>query len=219
MNKTSVVYIVDDDVAARDSVAAMVMSKGVPVREYGSAEAFLNNFDRNSLGCLLTDVRMAGMNGLELQETLRADGCDIPVIVITGYGDVPTAVNAFRGGAVTFLEKPCNAQDLWSHISKALKEYELRHDEEEQKNEILARFDTLTESERDVMMAMIDGKPNKLIASELLLGLRTVELRRANILKKTKANSLAELVRIYVLHNADTEEKPNLVNEFKDCFG
>ena len=227
MEKTPMVYIVDDDTAARDSVAAMVASKGLPVRGYGSAEEFLDEFDRDGLACLLTDVRMAGMNGLELQETLRAEGCDMPVIVITGYGDVPTAVSAFRGGAVTFLEKPCDAQELWSHISKALEEHQLRHDEEELRNAIIARFDTLTESERSVMEAMVDGKSNKVIASELLMGLRTVELRRANVLKKTKAQSLAELVRMCVLHNVSSGENSELASElaaelageFKDCFG
>ena len=229
MEKIPVIYIVDDNAAARDSVADMVESKGLSARVYGSAKEFLKEFDRNDLACLLTDVRMPGMNGLELQNTLRAEGCNMPVIVITGYGDVPTAVSAFRGGAVAFLEKPCDARELWSHISKALEEYKLRRSEEERKNEIIARFNALTESERSVMEAMVDGKPNKVIASELLLGLRTVELRRANILKKTKAKSLADLVRMCVLYNMSSEEKSGMADkfradefradEFKGCFG
>ena len=207
MENTPVVYVVDDDEAARNSVAAMVASKGLMVQGYGSAEAFLKDFDRDRLGCLLTDVRMAGINGLELQESLRIEGCNIPVIVITGYGDVPTAVSAFRGGAVTFLEKPCDAQELWSYIEKALREHRLCREEKKQKKEIITRFSTLTESEREVMQAMVDGKPNKIIASELLMGLRTVELRRAAVLKKTRAKSLAELVRMCVLNDFCSEEK------------
>ena len=199
METRPVVHIVDDDTAVRKSVAAMVTSKGVLVRDYASAEAFLESSDRSGFGCLLTDVRMAGMNGLQLQETIRREGCDMPVIVITGYGDVPTAVSAFRGGAVTFLEKPCDAQELWQHVSKALDEYRQRRSEEAQRRQIARRYEEMTESERSVMAAMVDGKPNKTIASELYLGLRTVELRRANVLKKMVAKSLAELVRLCLI--------------------
>ncbi len=219
MENVPVVYIVDDDDAARESVAAMVASKGFVVRGYGSAEEFLHEFDRDGLACLLTDVRMAGMNGLELQNALRNEGCDLPVIVITGYGDVPSAVSAFRSGAVTFLEKPCDAQELWDNISKALQEYRRYREEKKEKREIVARFENLSESERDVMEAMIDGKPNKAIAADLLMGLRTVELRRASVMKKTKAKSLPDLVRMCVLYNVCRSDKTEAISEFKGCFG
>lgn len=199
METGPIVHIVDDDTAARESVAAMVASKGVQVRDYVSAEEFLERADRSGFGCLLTDVRMPGLNGLELQDAIRQEGCDMPVIVITGYGDVPTAVNAFRGGAVTFLEKPCDAQELWQHISKALEGFQKRRFEETQRREIVRRYEGLSESESGVLNAMVDGKPNKVIASELFLGLRTVELRRANVLKKMGAKSLAELVRLCMI--------------------
>lgn len=219
MKGTPVVYIVDDDAAARESVSAMAASKGLAVRGYASAEEFLEDFDRNSLACLLTDVRMAGMNGLELQENLRAAGCKMPVIVITGYGDVPSAVSAFRGGAVTFLEKPCVAQELCALIVKSLHDYRLRREEEREKREIIARFEKLSPSEWEVMEAMIDGKPNKAIASELLMGLRTVELRRAEVMKKMKAKSLPDLVRMCVMNGVRGEQKPETNGELKGCFG
>ena len=199
METDPIVHIVDDDTAARESVAAMVVSKGVQVRDYASAEEFLESADLSGFGCLLTDVRMPGISGLELQESIRREGCDMPVIVITGYGDVPTAVAAFRGGAVTFLEKPCDAQELWQHISKALEGYRRRRSEEARRRRIARQYEELSASERSVLTAMVDGKPNKLIASELFLGLRTVELRRANVLKKMGAKSLAELVRLCVI--------------------
>ena len=205
MKSSPIVYIVDDDTAARASVAAMVESKGLPARDYSSAEQFLKQYDPTEFGCLLTDVRMAGMNGLELQETIRAEGCDMPVIVITGYGDVPTAVGAFRGGAVTFLEKPCDAQELWKHISKALEEFGKRRFAASQRRDIARRYEEMNESEKSVLEAMVDGKPNKVIASEFCMGLRTVELRRANVLKKMGAKSLAELVRLCIIGGVFSE--------------
>jgi FixJ family two-component response regulator len=192
------VFVVDDDWAARESVVAMVTSKGVHAQGYASAEEFLDDFDPSWLGCLVTDVRMAGMSGVQLQETLRADGITLPVILISGYADVPTAVHTMRAGAVTFLEKPCREDDLWSAIGKAIEWHRRRREARRRAEWLEARFTQLTPGERDVMRAMVAGKPNKVIASELEIGLRTVELRRANVLQKTGAGSLAELVRLAV---------------------
>lgn len=199
MQTESTVFIVDDDPAARDSVAALVRSKGLPVSTFGSAEEFLEAYDPSRPGCLVVDVRMTGMTGLDLQEVLRQRGVRIPVIVITGFGDVPTAVRAMKAGAFTFLEKPCRDQELWSCIQKALDAASRLQVEETRKAEVEARLALLSQDELRVMKEMVAGKPNKVIAAELDIGLRTVELRRANVLKKMQADSLAELVRLALL--------------------
>jgi FixJ family two-component response regulator len=199
MENSMTVFITDDDPAARDSVAALVRSKGLAVKTFSSAEEFLADYQGNEMGCLVVDVRMTGMTGVELQEELRARGAQLPVIIITGFGDVPTAVRAMRAGASTFLEKPCRDQELWSCIQRALESAKHLQGEQNRTSEIDARLATLTPDEVRVMREMVSGKPNKVIASELDIGLRTVELRRANVLKKMQADSLAELVRLALL--------------------
>jgi FixJ family two-component response regulator len=192
------VYVIDDDPAARDSVAALVRSHGVEVETYGSAEDFLSRFNRKSAGCLVVDVRMSGMSGIELQQHLRTEGVELPVIVITGYGDVPTAVKAMKDGALTFLEKPCSEQKLWESVSLALSREAATRAERAQRAEIRRRLAALTADEQRVLDLLVAGKPNKSIAKELDSGLRTVELRRATVLHKMQASSLAELVRMVV---------------------
>ncbi len=199
MHADATVFVVDDDPAARDSVAALVRSKGLPVATYASAEQFLTAFDSSRVGCLVVDVRMTGMTGLDLQEVLRQGGSRLPIIIITGFGDVPTAVRAMRAGAFTFLEKPCRDQELWSCIQKALDAAGRARLEDIRKADVEARLAHLTPDELRVMREMVAGKPNKVIAAELDIGLRTVELRRANVLKKMHADSLAELVRLALL--------------------
>ncbi len=178
MSTEPIVIIVDDDPAARDSVAALVKSKGVGTRTFASAEEFLAALDPAETGCLVVDVRMTGMSGVELQETLRARGSDWPVIVITGFGDVPTAVRAMKAGALTFLEKPCRTTELWSAIEDALAQSVQKESQRERQSEIQARYDQITPDERQVLRLMLAGATNKTIAADLDLGLRTVELRR-----------------------------------------
>ncbi len=190
------VFIVDDDPAARESVAALVGSHGMPTKTFASAAEFLAAYSPGQRGCLVVDVRMTGMNGLELQQELGTRGYTIPVIVITGFADVPTAVRAMRAGAVTFLEKPCADNELWASIQTALQWEARSRQQRSQREEILARRATLTPAEVLVLDRLLAGKANKAIAAELDLGLRTVELRRATIMKKMEANSLAELVRL-----------------------
>jgi FixJ family two-component response regulator len=199
MQTEPTVFIVDDDPAARDSVAALVRSKGFPVETSASAEEFLAAFNPDRAGCLVVDVRMTGMTGLDLQELLRQRGSRLPIIVITGFGDVPTAVRAMKAGAYTFLEKPCRGHELWSCIQKALDAATRVQLEQNRKADIDARLTTLSADELRVMREMVAGKPNKVIAAELDIGLRTVELRRANVLKKMHADSLAELVRFALI--------------------
>jgi FixJ family two-component response regulator len=198
------VFIVDDDPASRESVAALVRSHGMEAETFSSAEDFLRRFDRDSSGCIVVDMRMTGMSGLELLEQLRRQGVELPLIMITGYGDVPTAVRAMRGGAMTFLEKPCSDQRLWESIVSALNLESEARTARQQRTEIRRRLATLTPDERKVLAQLLDGNSNKGIAKDLDIGLRTVELRRANILGKMQASSLAELVRM-VLSVEETE--------------
>jgi FixJ family two-component response regulator len=203
------VFIVDDDPAARDSVAALVRSHGLPTQTFASATEFLAAYEPSRRGCLVVDVRMTGMTGLELQQELQTRGYRIPVIVITGFADVPTAVRAMRAGAVTFLEKPCSDKELWASVETAM-QWETRSLEQRaQRDEILARRATLTPAEVEVLQRLLAGKANKSVAAELDLGLRTVELRRATIMKKMCANSLAELVRMVL--SIDNPSGPSAV--------
>jgi two-component system, LuxR family, response regulator FixJ len=192
------VFIIDDDPAARDSMAALVQSHGLPAEIFASGEEFLAQFDRSKSGCLVVDVRMSGITGLELQARLNEEGIELPVVVISGYGDIPTAVHAMRNGAITFLEKACGYQKLWNSISQALEIGAENRVRRSQQCEIRRRLATLTPDERRVLEKLLDGRPNKAIARDLDLGLRTVELRRAVLLQKMQASSLAELVRMVV---------------------
>jgi two-component system, LuxR family, response regulator FixJ len=196
MSEEATVFIVDDDPAARESVAAVVESRGLHVRQFESAEEFLKHFSGERNACVLVDVRMAGMSGLELQEELVRSGRLIPTIILTGYGDVAMAVKAMQSGAVTFLEKPCPQEELWSSIERALALAQRLDQSTDRKAELQGRFRQLTGSERDVLSRVLDGQANKRIAADLDIGLRTVELRRSYIMKKTHAASLSELIRM-----------------------
>jgi len=198
MRSEPTVFVVDDDPASRDSVAALVVSKGLVTQCYASAEQFLENFDRSRYGCLVLDMRMTGMSGLELQEELLAQRIRIPVIIITGYGDVSAATSAMRNGAVTFLQKPCSEEELWESISTALERHRECQEVEARCDDLQAKFARLTPQEHEVMEELVAGTPNKVIAAKLEMGLRTVELRRANIMKKLETRSLAEVVRLNV---------------------
>ena len=198
MSVDPTVFIVDDDPACRESVAALVETMGVDVQSFASAEAFLDSYDRCSPGCLVSDFRMRGMTGLELQESLKTQGVTLPAIIITAYADVPVAVRAMKNGAVTFLEKPCREHELWEIIRNALDQDAEQRRRRANRVEFQRRIETLTADERAVLNRIVEGKLNKVIASELGVGLRTVELRRHNVLKKMQANSLAEVVRMVV---------------------
>lgn len=196
METKPVVFVVDDDPAARSSVAALIKSRGMAVETFASAEEFLAAYDPAKRGCLIVDVRMTGMSGIDLQEQLAAKNSTLPVVVITGFADVPMAVRAMRAGAVTFLEKPCGDQEVWSALSTALDKETQLNQLRQNRRQIEQNYAGLTPAELQVLEKLMAGLPNKSIASELDLGLRTVELRRATIMKKLQANSLAELVRL-----------------------
>lgn len=191
-----VVFVVDDDEAMRDALDTLIKSTGMKTALYASADAFLADYDPQQPGCLVLDVRMPGMNGIELQQTLAEQGISLPVIIITGHGDIPMAVEAMRAGAIDFLEKPFREQDLLHRINQAIEQDAKVRREQARKAEIVARFASLTHREREIMDLVVAGKHNKAIASELRLSHKTVEFHRANIMEKMKADSVAELVHL-----------------------
>ncbi len=192
------VYVVDDDPAARDSVSALVTAAGLRVQSFSSAEAFLQEHRPDKPSCLVTDLRMLGMSGLDLLEQLQKSSTPLPAILISAYADVPAAVRAMQAGAVTLLEKPCRHDQLITAIHQALERDASDRAVRLRKTELKKRLATLSPEEYDVMQRMVAGKLNKVVANELLISLRTVETRRHRVLEKMQADSLAELVRMVV---------------------
>ena len=189
------VYIVDDDEALRDSLVWLLESSGFKVYAYESAEAFLEVFDLKMTGCLVLDVRMPGMSGLELFEALRERHCPLPVIFITGHGDVPMAVKAVKRGAMDFIEKPFGDRDMLGLIEGSLVREREGRERRLQEAETARRLSELTQREREVLDLIIAGKLNKQIADMLGISIKTVEVHRARVMEKMGANSLAELVQ------------------------
>lgn len=208
MDSNCTVFVVDDDAGVRESVVALAGLKGLQSQEFSSAEDFLADYDPTRKGCVVIDVRMAGMSGLDLLQTLKARKLSLPVVVITGYADVSMAVRAMREGAVTFLEKPCQQQELWQAITQALEIEQTQHAERKQRAEMEARLAMLTDDEVEIFRRLLAGHANKRIAVDLDIGLRTVELRRSNIMKKMQATSLPDLVRMAILIDFAKPEGP-----------
>ena len=193
------VHVIDDDEAMRQSLQFLLDTAGYAARTYESAIQFLDHVDALEPGCIVTDVRMPEMNGLELVRRLRTRGVTLPVIVITGHGDVPLAVEAMKSGVADFLEKPFDDEQLLSAVRAALdsKVADDRNDTEKQRFETMLAG--LSPREQDVLRGVVAGKPNKIIAYELGISPRTVEVYRANVMSKTGAASLSELVRMALL--------------------
>jgi hypothetical protein len=201
--KITTVFVVDDDEAVRTSLKLLLRSVGLPVETFTSAQEFLDRFDADRPGCLVLDIRMPGMSGLELQEHLNAMHAMIPVVFITGHGDVPMAVEAMQHGAVDFIQKPFRDQDLIDRINQALeKDRENRAGLHERDN-IRTRIADLTPREREVLDLVSAGKANKVIASDLDVSQRTVEIHRARVMEKMGASSLAHLVRMVIAAGED----------------
>jgi len=196
MNHEPTVFVVDDDEQARESVSMLVSSMGLKAETYASAEEFLASYVGNRPGCLVTDVRMQGMNGLELQEKLRQLRVPLPVIILTAYAQTSLAVRAMRAGAITVLDKPYADNDLWDAIQKALVLDAAERDSSQRQQRIQAMIVQLTPVERTVMDMIVAGRANKVIAKELGVSVRTVEYRRHAVLAKMKARSVAELVSL-----------------------
>ncbi|HEU0225915.1 MAG TPA: response regulator transcription factor [Steroidobacteraceae bacterium] len=193
------VFVVDDDEGVRSALALLLKSMGQPAATYASATDFLAAYDPDRPGCALLDVRMPGMSGLELQDELNRRGVVLPVIFITGHGDVPMAVEAMQRGAFDFLQKPFRDDDLVERIRRALaRDRELRAAIGE-KSQVCARLARLTPRERQVLELVAAGRPNKVMAAELGVSQRTVEIHRAHVMKKMGASSLAQLVRMRLI--------------------
>jgi FixJ family two-component response regulator len=193
------IFIVDDDEADRDSLAALLSTYGFQPQTYGSAQEFLADFAPTSRGCLLLDVRLPGMSGLDLQERLAQQGVHLPVIVITAYGDVPTAVRAMKAGAVEFIEKPYHGDLVVSAIRSVLDQELQTARRESETVEIASRIGRLTPRERQVMEQLVAGRQNKEIAHALGISPRTVEIHRARVMDKMEARSLSHLVRMAII--------------------
>ena len=190
------VYVVDDDRGVRDSLGLLLQSVGIANRTFESAAEFLESYDQDRVGCLIADIRMPGMSGLELQQQLNERHISIPIIFVTGHGDVPMAVSAMKAGAVDFLPKPFRDQELLDRVNSALAMARDGFAEQQQELEVRARYESLTPREAEVMAMVVKGCANKVIAMDLGVSQRTVELHRARVMQKMAARSLAELVRL-----------------------
>ncbi len=192
----SIIYVVDDDADSRESLLHLLQTVGLSARAFSSAAEFLQQLDVNQPGCLVCDVRMPGMSGLDLFERLTATGSQLPVIFITAYADVPMAVRALKSGAAEFVEKPFHAQTMLERIQRALEMDRQRRQEIASWKEFHDRLHSLTEKERETLAFVREGAPNKAIAMRLSITERAVEMRRASLMKKLQAHSLAELIRL-----------------------
>ncbi len=204
MTPEAVIHLIDDDEGVRHAVAFLLTASGFAVRTYDSGIAFLDALPTVQPGCIVTDVRMPGMDGLALQRELKTRGVGLPVIVITGHGDVPLAVAAMKAGAVDFIEKPFADDTLLSAIRVATSRHARDARREEEAAAIETRLARLTQREREVLDGLIAGLPNKTIAYDLKISPRTVEVHRANLMTRMSANSVADLVRmVFAVRPAD----------------
>jgi FixJ family two-component response regulator len=201
--QSPIVFIVDDDAAVRNSLRLLVKSIGQTAAVFGSAQEFLAAYEMQQPGCLVLDVRMPGMSGLELQQHLNMRGAVIPLIFITGHGDIPMAVEAMQHGAFDFLQKPFRDQDLIDRIQRALQKDHENRAALGERTRIRERLESLTPREREVLSLVTSGKANKVMAADLGLSQRTVEIHRARVMEKMGAASVAQLVRM-VLDFEDT---------------
>jgi two-component system response regulator FixJ len=201
-----IVFVVDDDEAVRNSLRLLLKSVGLAASTLPTAQEFLSTYRPNQPGCLVLDVRMPGMSGMELQQQLNIRGAVIPVIFISGHGDIPMAVEAMQQGAFDFLQKPFRDQDLIDRIQRALAKDQTNRAELNERTRTRERFESLTPREREVLALVTSGKPNKVMAGDLGVSQRTVEIHRARVMEKMAASSLAQLVRMVMDLNesADT---------------
>ena len=190
------VYIVDDDDAVRDSLSVMLEAIGHRVRTFGLAKDFLDVAPTLPIGCLIADIRMPGMDGLELQRALDDQALHFPMIVITGHGDVPLAVRAMKAGAVDFIEKPFSTPTILASVGAALSHIESAEQQDPAAQVALAKLGLLSPREREVLEGLLAGLPNKTIAYDLAISPRTVEIHRARVMDKMGARSLSELIRL-----------------------
>lgn len=205
MTENPTVFVVDDDRAMRKSLRWLIESVNLPVETFESAREFLEKYDPTRPGCVVLDVRMPGMSGLELQDYLRSQDIKIPVIIITAYGDVPMAVRAIKAGALDFIEKPVCDQVLLDHIHDALELDRKNRETEAENREIVARYESLTKREAEVMEHVVAGQSSKEIAGELGVSFKTIEAHRAKIMKKMDAKSVPHLIHMNLLTRESDE--------------
>jgi FixJ family two-component response regulator len=191
-----VVFIVDDDQGVRESVKILLRSIGIDAETFKSGDDFLEKYDPDKFGCIVLDVRMPGMSGLELQERLVSMGCTMPIVFVTAHGDVPMAVEAVKAGALDFVQKPFRDQELIDKIQEGFAENERIRKKLRDRGQINERIASLTPREREVMDMVVDGKANKVIAIDLGLSQRTVEIHRARVMSKMAADSVSQLVQL-----------------------
>jgi two-component system, LuxR family, response regulator FixJ len=204
MSNSGTVHVIDDDEAVRHSLSFLLESAGLSVRCYASAAEFLGALPQAHGDCIVTDVRMPDINGLELLSRLKAQGLGVPVIVMTGHGDVPLAVEAMKRGASDFLEKPFDDEAMLGAVRTAFKIHERDSKRASDRADIVNRLESLSQRERQVLDGLVAGKPNKIIAFDLGISPRTVEIYRANVMTKMQAGSLSDLVRMSLLAEADS---------------
>jgi FixJ family two-component response regulator len=192
----SIVYVVDDDSSVREAIKSLIRSVGLRVETFGTAQEFLKSTRPDAPGCVVLDVRLPGLSGLDLQRELAAHGINLPVIFITGHGDIPMSVRAMKAGALEFLTKPFRDQDLLDAIQHALERDRSARQQRSETAELRERFDSLTAREREVMGLVVSGLLNKQIAGELGTSEVTIKIHRSQVMKKMDAGSLAELVRM-----------------------
>lgn len=193
---TPTIYVVDDEAAVRDALSLLLETGGWPVATYASADDFLASCRPEARGCVVLDLNMPGLNGLEAQDRLHEQGINLPVIILTGHADVPAAVRALKHGALDFIQKPFREEALLEVVERALAEDRRNSAASRERSGIARRAELLTAREREVMALIVAGKANKVIAIDLGISERTVELHRSRIMKKMEARSVAELVQM-----------------------
>ena len=205
-NQKVTIHVVDDDPSTRKYLSELISTANYKSKIYDSATGFLQTYKEDGIGCLILDLRLPDINGLDLQSQLASNNIDLPVIMITGFGDVPTAVEAMKAGVLDFIEKPFSAQFLLDRIHNAVIKHKTDREQKQASEKVLDRIHTLTKREKEVMELVVQGKQNKDVASELGISIKTVEVHRSNVMDKMQANSIAELVRkcLLVKNTKDT---------------
>ena len=206
MSPDQVVFVVDDDAAVRDSLRWLMDSVGLRVVPFDSGEAFLDAVTPDREGCVLLDLRMPGLSGLEVHAQLRERGVELPVIVVSGHGDVPMAVRALKSGVVDFIEKPFKDQELLDCVQQALRRDAKQRLQRMRRDELMTRYLALTPRELDVLRLVVDGQANKVIGTTLGISQKTVETHRARVMEKMAARSVSELVRMTLI--IESQGKP-----------
>ena len=206
MSPDQTVFVVDDDDAVRTSLKALLEAAGFRVEAFASGGEALDGLSGRQSGCLLLDLRLPDMSGLEVQEALKTLAHEVKIILITGYADVPSAVTAMKGGAFDFIEKPYDDQELLDKVEDALLAQEKDHELAARRAEARSRIERLTKREREVFHHLVKGQPNKVIAYELGISPRTVEIHRARVMEKLQARSLSEIVRLSITADPDPTE-------------